>query len=77
MPIWWNQVDTVDLSPAALARESSNLSIGTKRLSLTLNDRGLGFELNGVSLILTGIAKFVSMVKQAYTTSLIRWCIDS
>ena len=30
MPIWWNQVDTVDLSPAALARESSNLSIGTK-----------------------------------------------
>ena len=28
-------------------------------MSLTLNDRGLGFELNGVSLILTGIAKCI------------------
>ncbi len=50
----------------------------TKLLSLTLNDRGLGFELNGVSLILTGIANFdVSMVKTGIHAGLIRWCIDS
>lgn len=50
--------------------ETGKASTLTKLLSLTLNDRGLGFELNGVSLILTGIAKFISMVKQADTLAL-------
>jgi hypothetical protein len=54
-------VYTLVLEISAFGIESSNLSSGTKQLPLTLNDRGSGFELDGVSLILTGVAKCIGV----------------
>lgn len=48
---------------AELNKRTKNIREALKEwLSLTLNGRGLGFELNGVSSILTGIANFISMM---------------
>lgn len=52
-------VYTSDLSPDGFGYESSSLSSGTKQLPLTLNGRGLRFERDGVSSILTGVAKCI------------------
>lgn len=52
-------VYTSDLSPDGFGYESSSLSSGTRQLPLTLNDRGLRFERDGVSLILTWVANFM------------------